>query len=302
MNYSENIFDFYKRTFGQDFLPESICDKSVGHINIFSRDSCALISPYRRRDYYKISLVIGTGKLHYADRWIYVDKPALLFSNPKVPYSWEAESKQQDGWFCLFTEKFIQSSNITANLQESQFFKVGGEPIFFLNESQVQDISIIFKKMTDEMQSDYIHKYDLLRNYLQLLIHEALKMNPAENFERYKNASQRIVSLFMELLERQFPIDGPENSLKLKTATDYATHLNIHVNSLNRSLKDITGKTTSELIAERVMQEAKALLHHTDWNVNEIAYGLGFDEPAYFTNYFKKRLGTSPNNFRSNTV
>lgn len=302
MNSSESIFEFYKRTVGEEFLPESICDKSIGHINIFSRDNCALLSPYRRRDYFKVSLIIGTGTLHYADRWIYVDRPALLFSNPSVPYSWEAESEEQKGWFCLFTNKFLQSSSITANLPDNQFFKAGGEPIFFLSDEQVRSIETIFLKMVDEIQSDYIHKYDLLRNYLQLLIHEALKMNPAENFERYKNASQRVVSLFMELLERQFPIDGPENSLKLKTATDFASQLNIHVNSLNRSLKDSTGKTTSELIADRVIQEAKALLHHTDWNVNEIAFGLGFEEPAYFTNYFKKRLGTSPNNYRNQVV
>ena len=84
MNSSESIFEFYKRTVGEEFLPESICDKSIGHINIFSRDNCALLSPYRRRDYFKVSLIIGTGTLHYADRWIYVDRPALLFSNPSV--------------------------------------------------------------------------------------------------------------------------------------------------------------------------------------------------------------------------
>jgi AraC family transcriptional regulator, transcriptional activator of pobA len=302
MESTESVIEFYKRTFGAQALPESVCDKSLGHINVFSREHCALMTPYRRRDYYKISLILGTGTLHYADRWIKIDRPALLFSNPKVPYSWEAESEEQKGWFCLFTEKFMQNGNLFTNLKDKSFFKIGGEPIFFPSEKQVEEISVIYRKMTEDMELDYIYKYDLLRNYLQLLIHEALKMNPAENFEQYKNASQRIVSLFLELLERQFPIDGPENHLKLKTATDFAENLNIHVNSLNRSLKEITGKTTSELIAERIINEAKSLLHHTDWNINEIAFGLGFEEPANFTNYFKKRLGTSPINFRSMIV
>ncbi|WP_300674509.1 helix-turn-helix transcriptional regulator [Soonwooa sp.] len=302
MENSESIIDFYKRTFGSQALPESVCDKSLGHINVFSRDNCALVAPYRRRDYYKISLIIGTGTLHYADRWIKIDRPAFMFSNPKVPYSWEAESEEQKGWFCLFSEKFIRDTITVDNLGEKSFFKVGGEPIFFLSEKQVAEISIIFQKMMEDLESDYIHKYHLIRNYLQLLIHEALKLNPAENFERYRNASDRVTSLFLELLERQFPIDGPENFLKLKTAVDYASHLNVHVNSLNRSLKEITGKTTSDLISERIITEAKALLHHTDWNINEIAFGLGFEEPAYFTNYFKKRLGVSPISFRSGLV
>lgn len=153
-----------------------------------------------------------------------------------------------------------------------------------------------------EIKSDYIHKYDMLRSYLHLLIHETMKIHPAENFEHYQNASQRVASLFMELLERQFPIDSPEAFLKLKTPTDYADSLSIHVNSLNRAVKEITGKTTSQQISSRIIQEANALLQHTDWNISEIAYGLGFEEPAYFTNYFKKQTGFTPNRLRNSLV
>jgi AraC-like DNA-binding protein len=53
--------------------------------------------------------------------------------------------------------------------------------------------------------------------------------------------------------------------------------------------KEITGKTTSQQITGRIIQEANALLKHTDWNIAEIAYGLGFEEPSYFTNYFKSK-------------
>ncbi len=151
-------------------------------------------------------------------------------------------------------------------------------------------LSDLYTKMMTEIESDYVHKYDMLRAYLHLMIHETMKMHPAETFEPYQNASQRVASLFMELLERQFPIDSPEAFLKLKTPNDYAQSLSIHVNSLNRSVKEVTGKTTSQQITARVIQEANALLTHTDWNIAEIAYGLGFEEPAYFTNYFKNRL------------
>jgi AraC-like DNA-binding protein len=88
----------------------------------------------------------------------------------------------------------------------------------------------------------------------------------------------------------------------LKTPTDYAENLSIHVNSLNRSVKEITGKTTTQQITSRIIQEANALLKHTDWNVSEIAYGLGFEEPAYFTNYFKKQTGLAPNAVRTSVV
>lgn len=301
MDAPETISEFYKRNAGNLGFA---CSKTpgIGHFNVFTREHCSQITPYTRRDYYKISLMIGKGKLHYADKWLYLDRPALLFSNPAVPYSWEAEDEKQTGWFCLFSDQFLQNGNRLGNIQYSQLFKVGGSPVFFLDELQQNTVSDIFQKMMVEIKSDYIHKYDMLRAYLHLLIHETMKIHPAENFEHYQNASQRVASLFMELLERQFPIDSPEAFLKLKTPTDYANSLSIHVNSLNRAVKEITGKTTSQQIASRIIQEANALLQHTDWNISDIAYGLGFEEPAYFTNYFKKQTGFTPNRLRNSLV
>jgi AraC family transcriptional activator of pobA len=51
-------------------------------------------------------------------------------------------------------------------------------------------------------------------------------------------------------------------------------------------------------IAERVITEAKALLRHTDWSINDIAYALGFEYPSYFNNFFKKHTGTNPKSIR----
>ncbi|MBB4805786.1 AraC-like DNA-binding protein [Chryseobacterium defluvii] len=296
----ETVKGFYERNAKEGF--SCIKTPGIGHFNVFSRENCSSVTPYSRRDYYKISLIIGKGRLHYADKWIYVDKPALLFSNPVVPYSWEAEDEDQTGWFCLFTDQFLQNGNRMGNLQDSPLFKIGGSPVFFVDEEQQRSVSGLFLKMVAEIQSDYIHKYDMLRAYLHLLVHETMKMQPADNFEHYQNASQRVASLFMELLERQFPIDSPEAYLRLKTPNDFAESLSIHVNSLNRSVKEITGKTTTQQITARIIQEANALLKHTDWNISEIAYGLGFEEPAYFTNYFKKQTGYAPNTLRSNLV
>ncbi|WP_306354178.1 helix-turn-helix domain-containing protein [Flavobacterium sp. '19STA2R22 D10 B1'] len=302
MKTTETIQEFYNRVPYANPMDLPLNNAGAGHFNVYSRDSCTIITPYSRRDFYKVSLIIGTGKLHYADKWISIDRPALLFSNPIIPYSWEAESVIQEGWFCLFTEAFINSEERKGVLQDSPLFGIGGNPIFFIDAEQQNEIASIFKKMEKEIASDYTHKYSVLRNYLHLIIHEAMKMSPVVNFEKHANASTRIAGLFMELLERQFPIDAPENALKLKTAKDYAQSLSVHVNHLNRSIKDITGKTTTEHIAARITQEAQALLQHTDWNISEIAYGLGFEYPAYFTNFFKKNTGSSPNVARESIV
>ncbi|MVM31253.1 helix-turn-helix domain-containing protein [Spirosoma sp. HMF4905] len=299
MSHTETIQEFYQRVPQANATGLALNNAGVGHFNVFTRASCFHKTPYIRRDFYKVSLIIGTGKLYYADKWIAIDRPALLFSNPVIPYSWEATSEEQEGWFCLFTDAFVHHYERKESLAESPLFKIGGNPIFFINEQQQQELSRIFQKMMVEIASTYTHKYDLLRNYLHLVIHEAMKMQPAESFEKHANASARITSLFIELLERQFPIDTPEDALQLKTATDYAKQLSVHVNHLNRSVKEITGKTTTEHISARITKEAQALLKHTDWNIAEIAYSLGFEYPTYFNLFFKKQTRLTPNEARS---
>ncbi len=301
MNQTESLQEFYNRVPHANPMHLPLNNAGAGHFNVFAREACAIITPYSRRDYYKVSLIIGTGKLHYADKWIDIDRPALLFSNPVVPYSWEAESEVQRGWFCLFTEAFLTGERQGA-LQDSPLFRIGSNPVFFVDALQQEELSNIFCKMTREITSDYTHKYNVLRNYLHLVIHEAMRMNPAATFKRQAQASARITTLFLELLERQFPIDTPEASLKLKTATDYARNLSVHVNHLNRSVKEVTGRTTTDHIAQRISLEAQALLQHTDWNVSEIAYSLGFEYPAYFTNFFRKHTGNTPMEVRNVAV
>ncbi|WP_437397823.1 helix-turn-helix domain-containing protein [Flagellimonas lutimaris] len=298
MDKKESLQDFYQRVPKLGARADQLNNSGAGHINVFSRDKCRLISPYMRRDFYKVTLIIGEGTLQYANKWIAIDRPALLFSNPMVPYAWEARTEEQKGWFALFSESFLFNGAPSTSLRESPLFRVGSDPVFFLDGDQLAGISDIFQKMEREMQSDYQFKYDVIRSYLHLIIHEAMRYNPANSFERSYNSSERIASLFLELLERQFPVDFPNAPLEMKSAKDFATHLSVHVNHLNRMVKKQTHKTTTEHIADRVLREAVALLQHSDHSISEIAYSLGFDNPAYFTNFFKGKMGVSPNRAR----
>lgn len=127
-------------------------------------------------------------------------------------------------------------------------------------------------------------------------------MQPSENYDTHKKAASRITSVFLELLERQFPIESADRPLQLKTANDYAKSLSMHVNHLNRSVKEVTGRSTTTHIAERIITESKALLQHTDWTIAEIAYALGFEYPTYFNNFFKRLTGTVPSSLRAEII
>lgn len=179
-------------------------------------------------------------------------------------------------------------------------YKPNGNRVFEQNDEQLAAASAIFQRMFEEMNSDYIHKYDVPWTLVMELIHLALKIQPNTDISQQQqfSASQRISALFIELPERQFPID--ENFLQIifRLASDFAEQLNVHVNHLNRSVKENTGKTTSQIIAERMLQEAKILLKYSPLNVSEIAYALGFTETTHFNNFFKKHAQLSPLRFR----
>ena len=83
-------------------------------------------------------------------------------------------------------------------------------------------LNTLFQKMIEEQKSEYAHKGDLIRNYINLIIHEALKLQPSEHFNQNSNAASRLAAVFFDLLERQFPVESTDNPLQLKSAQDYA--------------------------------------------------------------------------------
>lgn len=254
---------------------------------------------FGRRHFYLILLSIGNSKIHYNDRVFHLDGVYLFFANSRVPYATEILSENHTGYSCVFTENFIKPLERLESLQQSPLFKISTTPAFKLDVNQQSKLTEIFDTMIANEATDYLYKDDLMRNYIQLIIHEALHMRPAEHFIQFNNAALRINNQFMEVLERQFPIENLNMPLKLKTAQDYANLLSIHVNYLNRAVKEITGKSTTIIIAERITAEALSLLRHTDWSVSNIAYALGFEYPNYFSNFFKKSTGNKPKFYRN---
>jgi AraC family transcriptional activator of pobA len=269
-----------------------------GHFNVFSRIFCNKYTSYASRDFYKISLILGKGKLFYGNQEIDVNRNALVFFNRNVPYSWQATSPEQAGYFCLFTDEFLSSILRSKAIVNCPILRNDSIPVYFIDKDQEDHLLRIFAKMQSEIESAYIHKYDLMRNYVNVIVHEAMKMQPSGLNDMHVNGSARLSSMFQELLARQFPIESPEHKLKLKTAKDYAVKLGVHVNHLNRALKESTGKTTTDHIIDSIISQSKLMLRHSNWSIAEIAFCLGFEYPAYFNNLFKKQIGLTPKSYR----
>lgn len=294
----ETLEEFYAHKFN---TPPPVIATGPGHFNVFRLEDCwtggKVATPYSRRDFFKISLIRGKHRYHYADKSIEVDGTTLIFFNPNVPYRFEALDDETTGFFCIFKDSLFTES-LRGNINELAMFVPGGKPSYNLSENQEEEIVRLFEKMLQEIESDYRFKYDLLRNYVTEMIHYALKIQPTETLYQHPDANSRITAVFTELLERQFPIETPAQRFTLRSASHFADRLSVHVNHLNRAIRETTGKTTTAHICERLTSEAKALLKHTNWNIAEISYSLGFEEPAHFNNFFKKQTKATPSSFR----
>ncbi len=293
----ESLAEFYKRIDNRGPViinkGEEYTDVGVSWCNIGK-------TSFSYRDFYKVSLILDTGKLYYADKWIMIDRPAMLFSNPLIPYAWEAiAAGKERGMYFIFNEPFLKSGDRNSSLSETPLLDISKERIYFLDDNTVKNIKELFLKMQDEFNSGYTQKSDILRSYLHILIHEAMKLQTTNTYVPLKNAGQRTAELFLALLERQFPVEIPHKTLTLKTANDYAERLSVHVNHLNRVVKSTTGRTTSMLITSRIVQEAVQLLQHSNYSIGEIAFALGFEELASFSNFIKKHTDLPPTAHRT---
>lgn len=297
----ETVEEYYAQ---RPFIKTSDLNGEEGHFNVFKietlhEDDTGTIA-YGRKDYFKICVVSGRSNIHYADKSFEIKEHGLLFAHPLIPYNWEPLDKKQNGYSSIFTESFFEGQG---NLKKYPFFQPGGYPVYELNEAEYLTLTDIFRQIEKEKKSDFEYKNDVICNLIFQLIHSALKMRPTTNVIIEKNnASRRITALFMNLLESQFPIKNTIDGVTLRSASEFASQMAVHVNHLNKSVKEITQKTTSELIAERLLKEAKIMLKHSSWAISEIAYTLGFEGPAHFSTFFRKQLNVSPSQYRNNSI
>ena len=273
----------------------------IRHFNVFCRNKCFGIMPFRRRDYYKITLCRGQAVLYTENGEVKVDYPAIFFSNPVTPFGWRNISiEQQQGFVCIFNEMYVNAELKRGLKNLNSLFNDEIYPFVKLSEEQYELLSRYFTIMLEEYSDtfEFAYKEDVIQNVLKLILYTTTKIKLTARPCRKEEKKHLLVNRFIDLLDGQFPVDSPRHPIELITPGDFATHLHIHVNHLNHLIKQYTGKPTSRLILEKRMSEALSLLKNTDWTIGEIAASLGFDYPQYFHNFFKKQTGIGPREYR----
>ncbi|MBB5638131.1 AraC-like DNA-binding protein [Pedobacter cryoconitis] len=297
MEKTEMLEDFYKEKLNISLSELSI---KTPQFAILTNEECinGASMKYRRRDFYKVSLFKGRVLLHYGDKSLEIDGIALVFFNPDVPYTVEMLEETNYGGYFIFSEAYI-NDYLRSNIRDFPLFTNGTKPVYLLNKVQEKVVDNIFKRVHQEMATNYAYKHDLIRHQILELIHIAQQLMPSEKIYQNIDSKTRITNVFLELLDRQFPVESPNEEFEMRSAGNYAGKMGLHINYLNRAVKSVSGKTTTAHITERITSEAITLLKHSDWNISEISNSLGFVDLSHFNHFFKKQTKQAPSSYRS---
>ncbi|MCL1670715.1 helix-turn-helix domain-containing protein [Elizabethkingia ursingii] len=299
MDFLETIVQYYQST--NRVVPEDLI-KSGGkseHFNVLRRYNSLRSLPFHRRDYYKVCLSTGGTVFCTDEGRIVVDQPIICFTDPDIKMSFDMYKEEQDGYLSIFNELYL-----TPDLKR-EFKKVqtvlGDQlfPFLLLTDEEYKTLYTYFQLMEEEYQSTLPYKKELMQSFLRLIFNAVIRFQKSRVISDEKSERpDRLVSGFLQLLNNQFPIDAPDTVVRLRNPGDFAELLHVHVNHLNHTLRKLTGKSTSVIIQERILEEAKDLLKNSDWNISEIANSLGFEYVQHFSQFFKKYTQNSPGEYR----
>jgi AraC-like DNA-binding protein len=167
-------------------------------------------------------------------------------------------------------------------------------PYLYLDESTADTFNLLFKQMRAEMQVPALAQYELLVSYLKIFLITASRLKVKQQPEAQKAMAGATEPFILQKLKTYI-----EHHFKTKhTPANYADMLNITPKALAKITKAHFNKTLTDLIAERIIIEAKRELYLSNKSVKEIAYELGYADESYFSRFFKTNTSTSPQMYR----
>lgn len=253
----------------------------------------SIMVPHKHDFYLTVLFTQGSG-VHEIDFCSYPIKPGSVFLlNPGQTHHWEL-SEDIDGYIFFHSKSFYEMSFNGRMINSFPFFySTQNAPCVYLNGKNQEKIEALFKEVVVEYQLVSILKWQKLASLVNIIYIELSRLCIDESKSDIKKANTYSIKFreLEELIEKNF--------LQEKSPQFYASESNISQKHLNRITKETLGKTTTELITERVILEAKRLLIHGKLTFTEIAYELGYEDYSYFSRLFKKKVGENPSVFKS---
>lgn len=272
----------------------SLQDIIVYDMNAFMQVGQELVFPHRHSFYQVMYIASGSGK-HIIDFETFPVKAGTLYClAPGQVHTWLFDGPVK-GYLINFNETFFSSFLLNSHYLSDFTFFSGKTTygVYHLPPDIIAFVSPLFKSLLAEQEENHLHKYDVMRTtLLQLCLCISRKFS--EEFATAASSNNyNILRSFEKLIEQHY--------LRLKLPKDYASLLFITPNHLNAVCKQAVAKPAGEMIRDRIILEAKRCLVNSNETISEIANKLNFEDNSYFTRFFKRYTGITPEEFRKNT-
>ncbi|HZG26526.1 MAG TPA: AraC family transcriptional regulator [Chitinophagaceae bacterium] len=206
------------------------------------------------------------------------------------------------GHMLFFTQQFLYQYIMGSSfVNEFPYFQSENGVVAPLSTDESSETESLILEMHNLFKSGREDRFKILFHYLNILL---LKCKSLKSIEKFKPiaGSENIVILFQEKLNNYFVALNRNQAQEPLSLTNIAQQLHLHPIYLSNLVKAKCGKTVSQLIRQRIVLEAKALLRNSNMTVSEVAYYLRFTDTSNFAKFFKSLTGTSPSDFRSSSA
>ncbi len=245
-------------------------------------------NPHRHKFYEVLWFEEGNGK-HRVDFVDYEISPSnLFFIAPGMVHSLNPQEKQ--GYLLAFSPEFMAQSKLPGDSFEFDLFcDYSSKPYVMPDDSERFALQNLLELIAFECESTPPNQH-ILQAYLRAFLLQAqrVKKNCAMNQQPINNRFS--LTMLFQMIETHYR----EN----KTAEFYADQFSLSTKRVNGILRQRIGKTITQLLQERLLLEARRELHLDNTNITEIACQLGFEDPAYFSRFFRSQTGFSPSQYR----
>jgi AraC family transcriptional activator of pobA len=239
-----------------------------------------------RKDFFEIVWLKNENPLHGISDPAYQVKGDWVYLIP--PYRVHQLNKAgKNGELISFKRSMLAEEDKDFLLDLFRIFNVQGEfSCLRLDEDSARELGDIYNIMLAEYAK--ANNFDMMKALLKVLLLKLISVKELE-FPGHDIHQKRVYD-FLMLLESNF-----------QTVTNidfYAGKLGISSKRLNQILKEKLDKTGTQIIHDRIILEAKRRIIHTEVTIKEIAYDLGFSDRPYFSRFFKKQTGQTPEAFQ----
>ncbi|TWR25800.1 helix-turn-helix domain-containing protein [Mucilaginibacter pallidiroseus] len=251
--------------------------------------------PHKHTFYHVVYFTKGGGS-HAIDFKNFAVVPnQIYFMAPGQVHRWNFEG-EVDGYIINFSESFFRSFLLRPDYLDTFPFFTGNidDEVINLPADMQADVTGIFEQLIKESSRNGKLSLDMMRVLMIQLFIATARQSPNSSRVTAPNYNYTLLQNFRKLVD--------EHYITLKLPKDYAALLYITPNHLNALCNDMLGMPAGELIRERVILEAKRALVNLELSITQIAGKLNFSDNSYFTKFFKKYAGLTPEEFRHNNL